>query len=63
MSDNSPLPKKFPFSDRYDREFIEVACPICDSRKIICLPEEPMPKCDVCRIEMVIKEVLTEGKY
>lgn len=55
--------KENPFSGRYQREFVEVACPICDQRKIICLPEESMPKCDYCKVEMVLKEVLTEGKY
>ena len=55
--------KANPFSDRYRREFVEVGCPVCDQRKIICLPEESMPKCDFCKAEMVIKEVLTEGKY
>lgn len=51
------------FSDRYKREFVEVACPICDQRKIICVPEESIPICEFCKVEMVIKEILTEGKY
>lgn len=51
------------FGDRYRREFIEVACPMCDQRKIICVPEESIPTCEFCKIEMVIKEILTEGKY
>ena len=59
---NEP-PKKSPFGGRYDREFVEVACPICGTRKIICLPEESIPKCEICRREMILKEVLTEGKY
>ena len=49
--------------DRYKREFVEVVCPVCRESKIIALPEEPMPKCDKCKRDMVIKEVLTEGKY
>ncbi len=56
-------PKIRPLADRYQRAFVEVACPVCDQRKIICLPEETIPKCDVCKVEMIIKEVLTEGKY
>lgn len=50
-------------ADRYKRAFVEVACPICDRRKIISLPEEGVPKCDFCHVEMQLKEVLTEGKY
>lgn len=49
--------------NRYKREFIEVACPKCKKNKIICLPEEEIPTCEFCKIKMVIKEVLTEGKY
>jgi hypothetical protein len=51
------------FSDRYKREFIEVACPLCNQRKILCVPDESIPKCEFCKVEMVLKEVLTEGKY
>jgi ribosomal protein S27E len=50
-------------ADRYRHEFVEVACPICDQRKIICVPDEPVPNCEFCRVPMIIKEVLTEGKY
>lgn len=50
-------------TDRYKREFIEVYCPTCQVSKIICVPEEPMPLCDICRKNMIIKEILTEGKY
>jgi ribosomal protein S27E len=63
MTPNDERPKKFPFADRYEREFVEVACPICGTRRIICLPEESLPKCEICRKEMIIKEILTEGKY
>lgn len=61
-SDAKPKTKN-PFAGRYDREFVEVACPICKQRKIICLPEESIPKCEFCHVEMIFKEVLTEGKY
>lgn len=49
--------------DRYAREFVEVVCPQCRQTRIVCLPDEPLPQCDDCKITMVIKEVLTEGKY
>jgi hypothetical protein len=52
-----------PLAERYKHEFVEVACPICDQRKIICVPDEPIPNCEFCRVPMIIKEVLTEGKY
>lgn len=61
--DNPKTPPRPLLAGRYTREFIEVACPLCDKRKIICVPEEPMPRCDYCKVEMVFKEVLTEGKY
>jgi phage FluMu protein Com len=49
--------------DRYKRAFVEVICPKCKQAKIICLPEEEIPQCEFCKIRMVLKEVLTEGKY
>ena len=49
--------------NRYKREFVEVACPKCKQTKIICLPEEEIPMCEFCKVRMIIKEVLTEGKY
>lgn len=55
--------KSNPIKDRYKREFIEIACPICKQRKIICVPEESIGLCEYCRVEMIFKEVLTEGKY
>lgn len=63
MDDKKKPPSDNPFSGRYDREFVEVACPVCKQSKIICLPEETIPKCDYCKREMIFKEVLTEGKY
>lgn len=52
-----------PFKDRYKREMVEVFCPVHKISRIIYLPEEKMPACPVCKKQMVIKEVLTEGKY
>jgi hypothetical protein len=49
--------------DRYKRELVEVHCPVHQISKIISLPEEKMPVCPVCKKTMIIKEVLTEGKY
>lgn len=55
--------KKNILSQRYSRAFVEVACPSCNRTKIICLPEEEIPKCEYCKTQMVIREILTEGKY
>lgn len=63
MKDSKKPPQSTLFSDRYRREFLEVGCPICNQRKIICVPEESIPRCEFCKVEMVLKEVLTEGKY
>ena len=63
MQQKPKAPPQNVLSARYKREFIEVACPLCDRRKIICVPEEHIPKCDFCHVEMALKEVLTEGKY
>lgn len=52
-----------PLKDRYRREFVEVVCPKCRKIQIIAVPEEPMPRCEICKRDMIIKEVLTEGKY
>ncbi len=49
--------------DRYKREAIEVSCPICGQNQIVYLPEEEIPSCPNCRKKMIIKEILTEGKY
>ncbi len=55
--------RKKHIADRYEREFVQVVCPICRRTQIIALPEETIPKCEDCKVEMVINEVLTEGKY
>lgn len=55
--------KDGPLKDRYRRGFVEVVCPKCRTTRIIVVPEEPMPRCENCRVEMIVKEVLTEGKY
>lgn len=47
---------------RSTKEAIEVICPKCKRTEIIYLPEEEMPKCEHCKIRMVIRELLDEGK-
>jgi hypothetical protein len=49
-------PKKDPV------EAIEIKCPRCNRTEILYLVAEDMPKCPLCRIPMVIKELLKEGK-
>ena len=44
------------------KEPIEVKCPKCNRTEIIYLQKEDFPKCPDCKIEMVIKELLDEGK-
>jgi len=51
------------FTGRYRREAVEVVCPICKHSQIVYFPEEEMPKCPKCKKKMIVKEVLTEGKY
>ncbi len=44
-------------------EPVEVICPKCGHTKIIYLPKEEIPKCPVCGTQMMIRELLDEGKY
>ena len=41
---------------------IEVICPKCQRTEIFQLTKEQMPTCAECRVPMVIREVLKEGK-
>ncbi|MBW1711971.1 MAG: hypothetical protein JRJ59_02325 [Deltaproteobacteria bacterium] len=50
-------------SDKQKIEAIESVCPQCRTTKIFYLGREPMPKCDKCGREMVIRELLIEGKH
>lgn len=43
-------------------EAIEVRCPMCDMTQIIYIPREEIPRCPDCRKQMVINELLDEGK-
>ncbi len=42
---------------------VEVICPKCRQTQIVYFPKETMPVCQQCRVDMVLKEILTEGKY
>ena len=39
-----------------------MVCPRCKRTEIVYLPKEEVPNCPICKVEMVVKEVLTEGK-
>ncbi len=43
-------------------EAVEVVCPRCKRTEIRYLPQETIPKCPECNLQMVIKELLDEGK-
>ena len=43
-------------------EPVEAVCIKCETTKIFFLEKEPIPKCDRCGREMVIRELLREGK-
>jgi len=43
-------------------EPIEAVCLKCGRTKIFFLNQESVPKCEVCGLEMLIKEILVEGK-
>ena len=43
-------------------QMVEVICPKCRDTRIISLPAETLPKCAQCNLQMIIKEILTEGK-
>ncbi len=44
-------------------EPIEVKCPKCGYTEIIYVPKEEIPKCPRCGTQMMISELLDEGKY
>jgi phage FluMu protein Com len=41
---------------------LEVICPRCKFTEIVYIQKEDIPKCPNCKIQMVIKEILLEGK-
>jgi len=45
------------------KDVMEVICPKCRHTEIIHLPKEGIPKCPDCKnVQMIIRELLTEGK-
>ena len=44
------------------REAVEAVCPKCRRTEIVYLPDEDVPMCPRCRVRMVIRELLNEGK-
>ena len=47
---------------REKQEAIEIICPKCKYTSIIYSPREDIPKCTDCKRQMVIRELLDEGK-
>ncbi len=47
---------------RKKSELIEVVCPKCKHTEIVSRPREEIPKCPQCGRQMVISELLKEGK-
>ena len=47
---------------REKMQAIEVVCPKCKRTEIVYLPNEDIPKCRNCNIQMMIQELLDEGK-
>jgi len=47
---------------RDKREPLLVKCPKCRRTQIIYIPEEKIPRCPKCNVEMIIEELLDEGK-
>ena len=43
-------------------EAIEVECPKCKETMIVYIPKEDVPKCQKCNVQMVLRELLDEGK-
>jgi ssDNA-binding Zn-finger/Zn-ribbon topoisomerase 1 len=44
------------------KEPIEIICPECHRTAIIYIPEESVPRCPDCNVQMVFKELMKEGK-
>ena len=47
---------------REKKEPVQVKCPQCKRTQIVYIPQEDVPKCPDCKIQMNIEEVLVEGK-
>ncbi len=49
-------------ADRSRQEPVEIICPKCRYTEIIYLPRENLPLCPQCQTQMLISELLDEGK-
>ncbi|MDF1593945.1 MAG: hypothetical protein P1P89_20755 [Desulfobacterales bacterium] len=47
---------------REKQEAIEIECPKCKYTQIVYIPKEEILKCPKCNVQMVIRELLDEGK-
>jgi Zn finger protein HypA/HybF involved in hydrogenase expression len=47
---------------RDKREPVQIKCPKCKRTQIVYIPEEDIPDCPDCRVQMNIEELLDEGK-
>ena len=43
-------------------QLIQVKCPKCQRTQIVTIPKEEIPVCPDCKVQMIIAEVLDEGK-
>jgi hypothetical protein len=43
-------------------EAVQVKCPMCDHTEIVYIPIEQIPRCPEHDVEMIILELLDEGK-
>lgn len=43
-------------------EPVQVKCPKCKRTQIVYIPEEDIPDCPDCKVQMNIEELLDEGK-
>lgn len=60
MPDKEEIKTKRKSKEKF--QVVEVACPKCQNTEIIRIPNDEIPKCLKCKVRMVIKEILTEGK-
>jgi len=49
-------------ADRSKQEPVEIICPKCRYTEIIYLPITDFPRCPTCKTQMLINELLDEGK-
>ena len=59
-----PRPEKGANSlmSRGEKEPVQVVCPRCRHTEIVYLPVADLPLCPECKIQMLIEELLDEGK-